>query len=47
MLDKELMTEIAMELDNKLPNVPYLFFSSVAQMGLQELKDRLWVLLNE
>lgn len=47
MLDEELMAEIAQELDKELRDVPYLFISSVAQMGLQELKDKLWVLLNE
>ncbi|MEM9000385.1 MAG: GTPase ObgE [Bacteroidota bacterium] len=46
MLDEELMEEMKVELDKDL-NVGYLFISSVAQQGLQELKDRLWMLLNE
>ena len=47
MLDEELMGEMKVELDKDLENVPYLFISSVAQQGIQELKDALWKLLNE
>lgn len=47
MLDDELMTEMKAELDNDLKGASYLFISSVAQQGIQELKDRLWTLLNE
>ncbi|CAL2058950.1 GTPase ObgE [Tenacibaculum sp. 190524A05c] len=44
MLDDELKQEIA----NDLPEgVEALFISSVAQMGLTELKDKLWKYLNE
>ena len=44
MLDDELKQEIA----NDLPEgVETLFISSVAQMGLTELKDKLWKYLNE
>ncbi len=46
MLDDELMVEMKQELDAEL-DMPYLFISSVAQKGLQELKDSLWKLLNE
>lgn len=46
MLDEELMAEMRTELDRDL-NVPYMFISSVAQLGLQELKDKLWLLLND
>jgi len=45
MLDNELKSELAQELDDSLP-IPYLFISSVAQQGLQELKDKLWQMLN-
>jgi GTP-binding protein len=38
MLDDELKAEIA----ENLPDVPYLFISSVAQQGLVELKDMIW-----
>ncbi|ETN96709.1 GTP-binding protein [Zhouia amylolytica] len=46
MLDDELKTELKAELDGQLKDVPYMFISSVAQTGIQELKDRLWDLLN-
>lgn len=46
MLDEELKKELAQELDKTLP-LPYLFISSVAQQGLIELKDKLWLMLNE
>ncbi len=42
MLDDELKDEIRQD----LPKVPYLFISSVAQQGLQELKDLLWKSIN-
>ena len=42
MLDDELKAEISQD----LPDVPYLFISSVAQQGLVELKDLLWQKLN-
>ncbi len=45
MLDDELKAELKEELDNELP-VDYMFMSSVAQQGLQELKDTLWKMLN-
>ncbi|TDY11655.1 GTPase ObgE [Meridianimaribacter flavus] len=45
MLDDELKAELKEELDNELP-VDYMFMSSVAQQGLQELKDKLWQMLN-
>ena len=43
MLDDELKDEIKKD----LPDVPYLFISSVAQMGLVELKDMIWKCLND
>ncbi|SFN92071.1 GTP-binding protein [Bizionia echini] len=46
MLDDELKAELKEILDGELP-VDYLFISSVAQQGLQELKDKLWKLLND
>ncbi|MFY7669562.1 GTPase ObgE [Tenacibaculum sp. MEBiC06402] len=44
MLDDELKSEIAKELPE---GIETLFISSVAQMGLTELKDKLWKYLNE
>jgi len=46
MLDDELIAEMSAELDKDLEGAPYLFISSVAQIGLQELKDKLWGMLN-
>ena len=47
MLDEELMGELRELLDQELPGVEILFISSVSGKGLTELKDRLWMLLNE
>jgi len=46
MLDDELKTEMRELLDVDFEGIPYLFFSSVAQQGLMELKDKLWAMLN-
>lgn len=43
MIDQELKDEI----EKELPDVPYVFISSVAQTGLAELKDLIWTKLNE
>lgn len=41
--DKELMDEM----EQDLPNIPYVFISSVTGTGIMELKDILWKVLNE
>lgn len=41
--DHELMSEM----ENDLPDVPYVFISSVTGAGITELKDILWKVLNE
>ena len=46
MLDDELIAEMKGELDKDFKDTPYMFISSVAQKGIKELKDRLWVMLN-
>lgn len=46
MLDGELKELMKRELDMYFGKTPYLFISSVAQQGIQELKDRLWLMLN-
>lgn len=45
LLDDELQAEMKAELDENL-NISYMFMSSVAQKGIQELKDKLWKMLN-
>ncbi|WP_026933521.1 GTPase ObgE [Christiangramia echinicola] len=45
LLDDELKAELSKELDKEF-KLPYIFISSVAQMGLTELKDKLWQMLN-
>ncbi|QNJ98013.1 GTPase ObgE [Constantimarinum furrinae] len=47
MLDAELKAEMKAQLDKEFKGIPYLFFSSVAQQGLMELKDTLWAMLND
>ncbi len=42
MLDEELMEEFKSDLPE---GIPYIFFSSVAQINLLELKDKLWEML--
>ena len=46
MLDDELRAELKKQLDVEFKGIPYMFISSVAQQGLQELKDKLWKMLN-
>lgn len=46
MLDEELMAEMRTELNKQLQSVPFMFISSVSQLGITELKDRLWEMLN-
>jgi GTPase len=43
MLDEELKKEISEQLPT---DTPHLFISSVSQTGLEELKDKLWAMLN-
>ncbi|MFW5831124.1 MAG: GTPase ObgE, partial [Prolixibacteraceae bacterium] len=42
MLDEELMNEISAELEN----LPHLFISSVTGFNIQQLKDKIWEILN-
>jgi GTP-binding protein len=42
MLDQELMKEISAELNE----IPHLFFSSVTGFNVQQLKDKIWQILN-
>lgn len=47
LLDDELMAEMKNLLNGELPGTDFLFISSVTQKGMQQLKDKLWVLLND
>lgn len=47
LLDEELRTEMEEGLKKELPDVAFVFISSVSGQGIQALKDRLWRLLNE
>ena len=47
MLDEELIGEMDAMIKQDFKDVSYLFISSVAHQGVQELKDKLWQLLNE
>ncbi len=47
MLDDELKAEMKEQLDKDFGGLPYLFISSVAQQGLTELKDKLWLMINK
>ncbi len=49
LLDEELKTEMEQQLaeDFKGLSIDYTFISSVSQLGLQALKDKLWRLLNK
>ena len=46
LLDQELKAEMTKVLDESFGDIPYLFISSVAQQGLDALKDVLWNALN-
>jgi GTP-binding protein len=47
MLDEELQKEMQQYLKKAFKDIPYLMISSVAQQGIQSLKDKLWQMLNE
>ena len=42
MLDQEMMEQMKAD----IPDIPYIFISSVAQQGLTELKDLIWKYLD-
>ncbi|ATA77314.1 GTPase ObgE [Capnocytophaga canimorsus] len=46
MLDEELTAEMESLLKKTLPNVPFVFISSVSGKGIQLLKDELWQMLH-
>ena len=47
LLDDELKAEYALEMKEAFGDISHLMISSVSQMGMMELKDALWRLINE
>ena len=47
LLDDELKAEYAKEMSESFGDIPHMMISSVSQMGMIELKDKLWTLINE
>lgn len=47
LLDEELKAEYAIEMKKAFGEIPHLMISSVSQLGLMELKDALWHIINE
>lgn len=46
MLDDELQTELKEQLDQEFNGIEYMMISSISQQNLQQLKDKLWKMLN-
>jgi len=47
LLDEELEKELTAEIKSTLPGVSFVFISSVAQQGIDHLKDQIWQILNQ
>jgi GTP-binding protein len=47
LLDEEQISKIKKNISNKIKNVPFEFISSVSNIGLIEIKDLMWKVLNE
>jgi len=47
LLDKKQTSKIKKNISNKIKDVPFEFISSVSNIGLVEIKDLLWKVLNE
>lgn len=47
LLDEELKAEYTLEMKEAFGDIPHLMISSVSQMGMMELKDALWRIINE
>lgn len=46
-LDEELLNEIEKEISHSIPNVSFIFISSITKKGLSKLKDKLWLTLHK
>ena len=47
LLDEKQISKIKKNISNKIKNVPFDFISSVSNIGLIEIKDLMWKVLNE
>lgn len=47
MLDDELQAEMKTQLDQDFKGMEYMMISSISQQNLQQLKDKLWKMLNQ
>ena len=47
LLDKKQISKIKKNISNKIKNVPFEFISSVSNIGLIQIKDLMWKVLNE
>ncbi|HLS29813.1 MAG TPA: GTPase, partial [Flavobacteriaceae bacterium] len=47
LLDEELKAELDQELKAAFTDIEYIFISAVSELGLSELKDKLWDILNQ
>jgi GTP-binding protein len=45
LLDEELMNEIEKDIKKSI-NIEFIFISSISNIGLSELKDKVWEMLN-
>lgn len=46
LLDEELQVEMKQQLDKAFKGIEYMMISSISQQNLQQLKDKLWKMLN-
>jgi GTP-binding protein len=47
LMDDELRAELEESLKEEIPGVPFVLISSISGLGITQLKDLLWQLLNE
>lgn len=47
LLDEELEFELTTEIKSALPGISFVFISSVAHQGIDQLKDHIWQILNQ
>ena len=47
LLDEKQISKIKKNISNKIKNVPFEFISSVSNIGLMQIKDLMWKVLNE